>query len=599
MNAHPALPTPTRSAIVVIALLQGLMLYAVQEAGDSWPFNDFCNRVRWYTWVLSVPTAVALTLVELRDRRLWLHAALASVLVLGLASWIGWNFSGQPDGPHQGSLLMPFSISMGIAVFVSLPWWQFRLQEGHWRASYAALFERAWQNGLTLALALAFTGLTWLLLWLWAALFELLDIHFFGELFREDAFIALATGTLFGFGVLIGRTQHRAIQMIRLVVFAVGRGLLPLLAFIAVIFVLSLPFTGLEPLWRTRSATHLLLTLALLLVVFVNAVYQHDSAQPPYPVWLRRLAEAGLLALPVYAGLALYAMGLRIGQYGWTLERFWGLLVALLVAGYALGYALAVLRPRGYWLQRIEPANRWMCWLVLAAAVLANSPLVDPIRISVNSQVARIQAGAPEIQLKDAEALRFSMGRRGVSALQALQHDPAFSGNARAGSIIATALARRSRYGWDEADEKKLAITDPVVMQQHIKLATGAAPPDPDWWTAVLARRVSTDHCLRLNTDCVALRRDLDADGVDEMLLCTLRSYGARTCRVHVREAGSWADAGDISFPVPGGNAAAARANAALLEGRLQVQPPRWGGVSLDGGPQQSITPPLPEESRP
>ena len=97
-------------------------------------------------------------------------------------------------------------------------------------------------------------GLTWLLLWLWAALFQLVDIGFFRTLFRDDAFIALATGTLFGFGVLIGRTQHRAIQTVRSVLFAVGRGLLPLLAFIALLFVLSLPFTGLEPLWRTRSA---------------------------------------------------------------------------------------------------------------------------------------------------------------------------------------------------------------------------------------------------------------------------------------------------------------------------------------------------------
>lgn len=589
MNASPALPTPTRSAIVLIALLQGLMLYAVQEAGDSWPFNDFCNRVRWYTWVLSVPTAVALTLVELRDRRLWLHAALASVLVLALASWIGWNFSGQAVGLQEGALLMPFSISMSIAVFVSLPWWQFRLQEGHWHAPYAALFERAWQNGLTLALALAFTGLTWLLLWLWAGLFELLEIRFFRELFREDAFIALATGTLFGFGVLIGRTQHRAIQMIRSVLFAVGRGLLPLLAFIAVIFVLSLPFTGLEALWRTRSAASLLLTLSLLLVVFVNAVYQHDSAQTPYPAWLRRFVEASLLTLTVYAALALYAMGLRIGQYGWTLERFWGLLVALLVAGYALGYALAVLRPRAHWLQRIEPTNRWMCWIVLAAAVLANSPLIDPIRISVNSQLARIQATAPGIRLKDAQTLRFSLGRRGVTALQELQHDPAFNTDARARSVIAAALAKRSQYGWERGGVDSTAIRDLAVLQQQIKLVKGSRAADQDWWTAVLARRIATGDCLQLDQECAALRRDLDADGVDEMLLCELRQYGGPQCTVHMREGTAWSDAGTLNLMMMGGDAAAARANQALLDGRLQVQPSRWGRVSLDGGPQQSI----------
>lgn len=72
----PALPLSSRSTIVLIALLQGLALYAVQQAGESWPFQDIASRYRWYTWVLTIPTAVALTLVDLRDRRLWLHAAI-------------------------------------------------------------------------------------------------------------------------------------------------------------------------------------------------------------------------------------------------------------------------------------------------------------------------------------------------------------------------------------------------------------------------------------------------------------------------------------------------------------------------------------------
>ncbi|WP_210217163.1 DUF4153 domain-containing protein, partial [Klebsiella pneumoniae] len=132
--------------------------------------------------------------------------------------------------------------------------------------------------------------------------------------------------------------------------FAICRGLLPLLSFIAVLFVLSLPFTGLAPLWATRSAASLLLVLAVLLISLANAVYQHDDGTPPYPAWLRRLVEASLLALPIYAGLALYAMSLRVSQYGWTLSRFWGAAVAVLIAGYAIGYAFAALRRHGRWL---------------------------------------------------------------------------------------------------------------------------------------------------------------------------------------------------------------------------------------------------------
>jgi len=600
MTASPALPTTSRSAIVLIALLQGLMLYAAQETADSWPFHALGNRVCWYAWVLSVPTAVALTLVQLRDRRLWLHAGLASLLVLALASGIGWTLGGGATGLEQSGVLWPFSISMAIAVFVSLPWWQFRLQHGHWRAPYSALFEHAWQNGLTLALAVAFTGLTWLLLWLWAALFQLVAIRFFRDLFGEAAFIALATGTLFGFGVLIGRTQHRAIQMVRSVLFAVGRGLLPLLAFIALLFVLSLPFTGLEPLWRTRSAASLLITLSLLLVMFVNAVYQHDSDQPPYPAWLRRLVEAALLALPVYAAVALYAMGLRIAQYGWTPERSWGALVAVLVCGYALGYALAVLRPGARWLQGLEPVNRWMCWAVLGSAVLANSPLLDPLRISAGSQLARVQAGAPAIDAEQATTLRFAYGRHGVDALKTLQRDPRFSQDARAAGVIASALARDTRWGPDnQLGDIDDGIADLPALQRQLTLAKGLPAPDPDWWQAVLARTLATSDCLDVGQDCVVLRRDLDSDGVDEVLLCNLSPHRRAYCRVHARDAGRWQDVGTLSFPEGDGTDGVARGNTALRDGQLQLQAPRWPRLSIDGGPAQTIDETAYKESRP
>ncbi len=56
-----------------------------------------------------------------------------------------------------------------------------------------------------------------------------------------------------------------------------------------------------------------------------------------------------------------------------------------------------------------------------------------------------------------------------------------------------------------------------------------------------------------------------------------------------MREGTAWSDAGTLNLMMMGGDAAAARANQALLDGRLQVQPSRWGRVSLDGGPQQSV----------
>ncbi len=175
------------------------------------------------------------------------------------------------------------------------------------------------------------------------------------------------------------------------------------------LFVLSLPLAGLEPLWKTRSAASLLVVVSLLLVTFTNAVYQQGKT-PRRTLVLRRLVEASLLALPVYAALALYALGLRVVQYGWTVDRFWALLIALAVAGYALGYALAVLRRQGRWLQALEPVNRWMCWVVLALALLGNSPLLDPVRLTLSSQLERLRADPPAITSSDVNVLRSIWG---------------------------------------------------------------------------------------------------------------------------------------------------------------------------------------------
>ncbi|WNH51150.1 DUF4153 domain-containing protein [Stenotrophomonas oahuensis] len=597
----PALPLASRAAIVLIALLQGLALYAVFALDESAPFNDIAHRCRWMAWVLTVPTAMALTLVNLRDRRMWLHVAVGSIVVLLLASWIGWNVGGDATGMEPSGLLGPFSICMAAATFIILPYWQYRLQHGHWRAPYPALFELAWQNALTLALAALFTGLTWMLLGMGAGLFLVVNIDLFQRILTDPAGIAVVTGTLMGFGVLIGRTQHRAIQVIRLVLFALCRGLLPLLSLMAVVFLLILPFTGLASLWTTPSAASLLIWVSLLLVVFTNAVYQHHVGQSTYPRWLRHLVDASLLVLPIYAGLALYAMYLRIAQYGWTLERFWGVVVVVLVSGYAVGYALAVLRRRGRWLEGIETANRWMCWTVLATALLASSPVLDGTRISVASQVARLQSDPAMLDSKELIPLRFKMGRRGVEALRELRQDPQVSRDARAVDAINKVLARETRWSDDQPGKPAdNTLRDVATLQRQLSVAKGLPTPSPDWWTAVVEGKLRSADCLRVGQECVVLVRDLDGDGNDDLLLCELTGYVGAHCVLHVRENGQWRNEAAVNFLGQYGRGHSAdEGNAALRAGQLEIHDQRWPRLALPHGKPVSVDVIVPEETAP
>jgi peptidoglycan/LPS O-acetylase OafA/YrhL len=111
----------------------------------------------------------------------------------------------------------------------------------------------------------------------------------------------------------------------------------------------------------------------LCLLVFVNAVYQDGSRQAaPYPAALRALIAAALALMPVLAALALWAVALRVRQYGWTHERIWAVAIAGVLMLYALGYAWAALeRDAAAWLQRIGRINPAMSWLVMALLVLS------------------------------------------------------------------------------------------------------------------------------------------------------------------------------------------------------------------------------------
>lgn len=198
---------------------------------------------------------------------------------------------------------------------MATPYLQMRLVHGRFTAPYTELFALAWQNALTLKVVGVMVCVGWLLLFLWQELFELIGIGFFKALFGRDPFAYLVTGLFAGLGVLVARPQHRAMQVARQVLFAIFTGLLPLAAFIAVIFRASLPFTGLAPLERAASTASTLGALVAALVLLLNAVVQTGRA-PPYPRPLRWLIDAAIVALPLFAAIALHAVLVRIGEAG-------------------------------------------------------------------------------------------------------------------------------------------------------------------------------------------------------------------------------------------------------------------------------------------
>ena len=585
MSSNPdSLSRETRSFIVLIALSQGLLLWLARtgQAHHVWPFSELGGCICWYTLVLGVPSTMTLTVVRLRDTRYWQNIAIVGAALALLAAWAMWSATGAP-GLRSGEVLGPYGATTTLALFVALPWLQSRIEHGRWCAPYADLFEHAWQNALTLALTLVFVGICWGVLQLWAELFALVKIDFFRDLFREPAFAYLATGGMAGLGILIARTQEKPIRIARQIVLAVFAGLLPLIAFIAALFAISLVFTGLDPLWKTRHAATILLWLVATTIVFANAVHQDGRNAAPYPAWLRRVIDAGLLVLPIFAAIALYALHLRIEQYGWTQERWWATLASIVLAAYACGYAFAVVRRTGAWLAPLGKVNIAMSLVMIALVGASNSPLLDPHRLAVNDQLARWSDGRTDASHLDLDHLRFDSGRRGYLAAQALEDDAKVKADAKLADRLDKTLKRTQRYAWSNAQEKReRAVSTIEQLAALVRPAANSPAPDASLLAAVLASDAAKTQCRQTGSECIYIAQDIDGDGSIDALLCDVDIGNVPTCQLWDHADGHWRSVSRFfwyqSGP-PGKDAILGELRAA----NITPLPRRWPALTVGG----------------
>ncbi len=186
---------------------------------------------------------------------------------------------------------------------------------------YRNYFDATWKFGVQLALALAFVVAFWLTLLLGAQLFKLINLDFLERLIEHSWFADPATALAIAAAIHLTDVRAGLVAGIRTVVLTLLSWLLPLMALLALGFVGSLIFTGLDPLWQTRSAAGIMLTAAGVLVVLINAAYQDGEAEGARPFVLRYAELVASALLVPLVGLAAYALALRVQQYGWSVER--------------------------------------------------------------------------------------------------------------------------------------------------------------------------------------------------------------------------------------------------------------------------------------
>lgn len=513
---------------LVIGLLQGVALYLLWRVADE-PIWAAELRPLFAAAALVIVYVPLIALVGLGSFRLRTFLAWTIVAALVLAG-LGVHDAGRAidarDGPWPSFGLW---VSAAAMVFIAHHLIAAADAERRIIASYPRYFEIAWKNGVQLALSCAFVGVFWLVLHLGAALFDMIGIQQLRDVIMEEWFVFPATAVMAAAAIHLTDVRSGLIRGIRTVVLTLLAWLAPLLAALAAAFLLALPFTGLEPLWRTGRAAALLLGAAATLIVLINAAYQDGQPDRPLPAplrWAGRLAA--LLPVPLI-GLAAYAIWLRIDQHGLTPERVIGIACVVVGACYALGYLAAALRAAP-WLKPLEATNIVSGVVAVAVLLALFTPLADPARLSVADQMRRLENGTVSAAELDYDFLRFGGGSYGRSALEQLAAQ-----GGTAGEQAAEAQRRGSRQPRREA-----AIT-PEIRRANIRVWPGGRSlPDnflrQDWSTGW-----PQPSCLTAKAECEAFFGDLTSDGVAEVLLSA-----SGTISAYQEQEGRWEFIGQL-----------------------------------------------------
>ena len=571
--------TKISRALILVGTLQGLALWWLWRAGNEhvWPATApvWMTALQWA--VLALPlTAYWSAGAGSRQRRVALLLAVALVFPL-LGAYAGWL--GQPladKGNYTGLFARSGVFSQGLAgtvlCFMINPLvmgWDAAAR----RWDYHRLFELAWRNALLCVTVLVLTGFFWMVLLAGAMLMGSIGLGFIRDLIHQPAFVGPVTGMVVGAAFANGVARAEMLVNLRRYWLSINAWLLPLLLMFSLMWVLALPFTGLGPLLKTHAAAYILLWFCALSIKFVNCAWQDGDEEVIYPPWLRDGVRLAWLALLPLAGIAGWAVAVRVQQYGWTAERIWAAVIALHAAAYVLGYALSLLprfRRQG-WMATMGRTNVAVAVMLAASLLLLASPLADPRRLGVNDQLHRLHAGLVQPQDFDYMSLRFGSGQWGLRALQQLAADPR---RADIALRARQALEQQTPYA---AANHNVGLAPDDVRQRLPVLAGGALDdslvdylrgPDAAW---------QVQNCLNRRPQCRVWLHDFDGDGVDEALFIPDDAVPAYLL---ARQGQGWTVAANVEGSRTTHESLMAAIRASQIR-QVPPVPPRWPDLML------------------
>jgi hypothetical protein len=489
--------------LAAIGAAGGLIIHLLTDGyGYDKPFPVWKQAVTSFTVIATVSFLLT---VELRRWTWSIGFALGWGAVIALVGWFTAQYNHAPD-------IFEFPYLSGIlAVLIAAPLFQTVRDEGAWRFPYARLHRHAWTDAVIGAASLVFTGITFLLAWLIAGLFDVIGIDAIKDLLREEWFSWMLAGFAFGGALGLLRERDALVATLQKLVMVVLSVLAPVLAVSLAAFLISLPFTGLKGLWESDiPATPMLLLSGAGAILLVNAVIGDGREARSPNIWLRRAAIVLVICVLPLATLAALSMGERINQYGWTPERIWGVVAVAIAIAYGLAAWWAVYKGRKDFDEPLRPLQTGLAIGLTGLALLLALPILDFGAISARSQLARLESGKVRIDQFDWTAMAFDFGPEGRARLGEI----ARTGPAAQRSLADYALKAEDRWA---LYRETLDIEEREGLEKRVRLLS----PDIEW-NEDLGRRVSALGDCKGDSQCALIRLSPDK-------LILLRSHGADT----------------------------------------------------------------------
>jgi hypothetical protein len=478
---------PMRALILMAGgALCGLAVHFLIRGDDGAEYGVYTENVLRLSLAIMV-AAGGILFAFTFERVRWTWSAifaLAGGFTLGAIYY--WN--GSPEHHSADDFYRAVASLLGVAI--AAPLFQAMRDEGRRSLPYVAVHAHAWTNVVLWFAAWAFVGITFLLLLLLSQLFKLIGISLLEDLLEKGWFGWMLCGGALGAAIGLLRDRDRVLGLLQRVVTTVLSVLAPVLAIGLVLFVLSLPITGLERLWEeTQATTPILLACAIGAIILANAVIGNAPEEEATAAPLRWSAMAlGAVMAPLVV-VAAISTGLRIGQHGLTPARLWAIVFIVIAAAYALAYLYALVRGRTGWADRVRPLNLKLAIGVCLVALFLATPIARFGAIATSSQLARLETGQVSPAEFDWRAMRFDFGASGLAALERLEA----TGSPEVRRFAATALA--ADYRFDLEDPSEAARNRAIVRNIRVIPGGGQIPPQ---FSDVLAPGtcVGERHCI-------------------------------------------------------------------------------------------------------